>query len=162
SLTLSPALAALLLRPRHGKPDPLQRVINFTVGWFFKGFNWTLDRTTHFYAALVRQMLRVAVLVLLVYAGLLYLTYLGFRAVPTGFIPQQDTGYAIANLQLPDAASIYRTNDVILKMAKIANDTPGVANTFAITGFNALTGINQSNTGAIFVVFDRFEERVKH
>ncbi len=162
SLTLSPALAALLLRSRHGRVDWFQKLINIVLGWAFKLFNKTLDIGTSVYVSILKVALRLSVIVLLIYGGLLALTYLGFRTVPTGFIPQQDTGYLIVNLQMPDAASIYRTDEVMRRLAKIANDTEGVEDTFAIAGYSALTGTNQSNVGAMFVVLKPFEERAGH
>ena len=162
SLTLSPALGALLLRPRDGKRDWFTRVLDFTLGWFFRGFNRALTWTTAGYAAVERRVLRLAVVALLIYGGLLYVTYRGFKAVPTGFIPPQDTGYLIVNLQMPDAASLDRTDRVLRRLAAIANGTKGVRDTFAITGYSVLTGTNQSNAGAMFVVLDEFKGRVGH
>jgi multidrug efflux pump len=159
SLTLSPALSAILLKPRHQKPDWFTRLLNFVLGWFFRLFNRSLDATTNAYANAVRRLVRVAALVMLLYAGLLYLTYFSFESVPTGFIPTQDKGYLVANLQMPDAASIERTDEVMRQLAKIANETPGVQNTFAIAGWSVLTGTNQSNMGAMFVVLDDFDKR---
>jgi hydrophobe/amphiphile efflux-1 (HAE1) family protein len=146
-------------RPRHQKPDWFTRLLNFVLGWFFRLFNRSLDATTNAYASVVRRLVRVAALVMLLYAGLLYLTYFSFQSVPTGFIPSQDKGYLVANLQMPDAASIERTDEVMRRLAKIANETPGVRNTFAIAGWSVLTGTNQSNMGAMFVVLDDFENR---
>jgi len=161
SLTLSPALAALMLKPRHGKQDWFARVLNFLFGWFFRLFNRGLERFTEGYAALLRRVVRFAVVALLLYAGLLFLTYQGFRTVPTGFIPTQDKGYLVANLQLPDAASKERTDEVILRMANMALKTPGVKDTFAVAGYSFLSQTNQSNAAAMFVTLEPFEERVK-
>ena len=113
SLTLSPALAALLLRPRQGKQDWLTTGLDVTLGWFFRLFNRGLEFTTGGYVAVVRRLVRFSALALLVYVALLALTYKGFRSVPTGFIPQQDTGYLIVNLQMPDATSTDRTDAVM-------------------------------------------------
>jgi hydrophobe/amphiphile efflux-1 (HAE1) family protein len=162
SLTLSPALAALMLKPRHDKPDWFARVLNFLFGWFFRGFNRGLERFTAAYAGLLRRVLRVAVVMLLLYVGLLFVTYTAFRKVPTGFIPAQDKGYLVANLQLPDAASTERTDVTIRKMAEIAKTLPGVQDTFAIAGYSFLSGTNQSNAGAMFVTLKPFEERMNH
>ncbi len=110
SLTLSPAMGALLLRPREGKQDFLTNALQFVLGWFFRLFNKTLDLTTNGYGAIARRLLRVSALALVAYLGLLFLTYRGFTKVPSGFIPQQDLGYVIVNLQMPDAAAFDRTD----------------------------------------------------
>src|SRR5258708_197436 len=102
SLTLSPALCALLLKGHHAEKDPLARLLDLTLGWFFKGFNWVFDRATQLYGHTVSMFLRLSVIVLLIYGGLIGLTVLGFRAVPVGFIPEQDKGYLVVNAQLPD------------------------------------------------------------
>ena len=96
---------------------------------------------------------------LAVYAGLLFLTYLGFKTVPTGFIPEQDQGYLIVALQLPDASSIDRTDAVLARMSEIAGKTPGVEATFAVTGLNLLTGTTQTNVAVIFLPLKGFDER---
>src|SRR4029077_9614960 len=90
SLTLSPALCPLLLRDHHAKRDLLDKALHYTLGWWlFRGFNWTFDRGTRLYGRAISWLIRLTVIVLLVYGGLLLLTYLGFRSVPAGFIPQQ-------------------------------------------------------------------------
>lgn len=162
SLTLSPALGALLLKPHDARPDLLTRGLNFLVGWLFGLFNRTLDLGARAYLAVLRRVLRFSALALLVYAGLLGLTYLGFRAVPTGFIPAQDMGYLLVALQLPDAATIDRTEAVMKRLAAIANRTPGVRHTFAVAGFSILNRTNQSSAGTMFLPLTAFEERVKH
>ncbi len=159
SLTLSPALAAILLKPRHGPRDPFTRLIDAVLGWFFRLFNRGLEAATNGYVAALRRLVRLAAVVMLAYGGLLVLTYMGFRAVPTGFIPVQDKGYLVCNLQMPDAATIGRTDEAMRKMAEIAQATPGIKYTFAIAGFSALSGTNQSNSGAMFVTLDDFDER---
>ena len=162
SLTLSPALAALLLRPKHGKQDWFTRLINFTLGWLFRLFNRGLDWSTDVYARTVGRIVRMAALALLVYGGLIFLGYLGFTRVPTGFIPTQDQGYVFVNLQMPDAAALERTEKTMHRMSEIAREIPGIKDTLAITGFSFLTGGNQSNAGTMFVMFDPFDERVHH
>src|SRR6266568_4540582 len=104
SLTLSPALAALLLKPRGAEKDPFQRIIDGLLGWFFKGFNKTFSWASNAYGNTVARLVRLAVIVLFVYAGLLALTGVGFKVVPGGFLPTQDRGYAVVYAQLPDAA----------------------------------------------------------
>ena len=162
SLTLSPAMGALLLRPRDGKQDWFARTLDFLLGWIFRGFNRGMEWATRGYVGVERRVLRLAVVALGVYVGLLFLTYRGFKSVPTGFIPAQDAGYLVVNLQMPDAASFDRTDNVLLRLAQIANKTPGVKDTFAITGYSILTGTNQSNAGAMFVVMEEFSKRTGH
>ncbi|HEX4000120.1 MAG TPA: multidrug efflux RND transporter permease subunit [Pirellulales bacterium] len=159
SLTLSPALAALILKPHKAKKDHLTRLIDMTVGWFFRLFDRGLEKLNAGYVILLRQAIRLSVLVLAVYAGLLFLTYLGFKSVPTGFIPQQDQGYLIVALALPDAAAIDRTDAVLNRMSAIALKRRGIEGTFAITGLNLLTGTNQTNTAAMFLPLKSFRER---
>ena len=116
SLTLSPALAALILRPRGTVHDPLTWLLNFTLGWFFRLFNGAFSIGTTVYTRAVGVLLRVSVVVLLVYAGLLWLTYAEFRRAPTGFVPEQDKGYLLVNVQLPDSASVERTEQVMARL----------------------------------------------
>jgi hydrophobe/amphiphile efflux-1 (HAE1) family protein len=158
SLTLSPALGAILLTPRDAEKDRFQKLLDGVLGWFFQGFNKAFVWSSRSYGAAVGRLTRLAAIVLLVYAGLLAVTALGFRVVPTGFLPTQDRGYGIAFCQLPDAASLDRTQAVVNKMAKIARETPGVLDTMEIAGFN-LFGGNQPNTGAVFIPFKEFRER---
>ncbi len=158
SLTLSPALGAILLQPKGAKRDPLQKIIDGLLGWFFRGFNKVFGWAGASYGRTVGRLTRLAAIVLLVYAGLLALTVLGFRVVPSGFIPTQDRGYAACFAQLPDGASLDRTQAVISRMAQIARETPGVLDTMEIAGMN-LFGGNQSNTGAVFLPFKEFADR---
>ena len=158
SLTLSPALATLLLRPRTAEKDRFQRLLDALLGWFFKGFNKVFAWAGNAYGNTVARLTRLAVIVLLIYGGLLGLTALGFKIVPGGFLPTQDRGYAVAYAQLPDAASLDRTQAVVDKIAKIARETPGILNTVEIAGFN-LFGGNQTNTAAVFLPFKDFHER---
>ena len=159
SLTLSPALAALLLKPRHAKQDWFARTLNALLGWFFRLFNIGLAKATAGYAAGLTRVVRLSALALLLYAGLLGLTYAGFANVPTGFIPPQDTGYLLVNLQMPDAATIDRTVPVMTQLAKLAREVPGVNHTVAISGFSILNGINQPNSGTMFLPLKDFDER---
>ncbi len=159
SLTLSPALSAVLLRPRAQQRDPLTRLLNLALGWFFKAFNRTFTVSTGAYARVVGGLVRVSVLVLLVYAGLLYATYWGFTRVPGGFIPPQDKGYAVVNVQLPDSASLERTQQVLRRVDEIVRATPGVKHTLAIAGQSFLLNANGSNFGSMYAVFDEFEHR---
>jgi multidrug efflux pump len=159
SLTLSPALAALILKPHEAKPDWITRGIDLAVGWFFRLFNRGLEKLNAVYVSVLHHVVRLSLLVLVVYVGLLGLTYLGFKTVPVGFIPQQDQGYLIVALQLPDASSIDRTDAVLNRMSEIALKTPGVEATFAVTGLNLLTGTTQTNAAVIFLPLKHFSER---
>lgn len=139
----------------------LSGVVNRVLDALFRAFNWCFDVAISGYGFVVRLFLRVAVIVLAVYGGLMYLTYLGFTTVPVGFIPEQDKGYLVVNAQLPDGASLERTEAVIDNLRKIADETPGVAHTIAVPGYSILNSTNISNVGGIFVILDAFEER-KH
>lgn len=159
SLTLSPALCALLLQKHGTKPDAFTRLLNFLFGWFFKGFNKLFAFGSSVYSGLVRRLLRLAVLVLLGYAGLVGLAMHLFKTVPTGFIPTQDMGYMLVVIQLPDGASFERTDAVVQKVDAIGRKLPGVAHTFAISGYSSVLQANQSNVGAAFLVLDPFDDR---
>ena len=159
SLTLSPALCALLLQPHGAKSDGLTRLINFFLGWFFRLFNRVFNFSSELYAGLVRKLIRLALLVLLGYAGLLFLTQRVFNEVPSGYIPAQDMGYAIVLVQLPDAAAFERTDAIVRRMDAMAREIPGIAHTFAISGYSSVLQANQPNVGAAFLVFDEFTKR---
>jgi hydrophobe/amphiphile efflux-1 (HAE1) family protein len=159
SLTLSPALAALLLKPHAARPDPPTRLLNLGLGWFFRGFNWLFGAGTGLYTRAVSGLLRISVIALLVYAGLLGLTYLEFTRAPTGFIPEQDAGYQMLTVQLPDAASVPRTEKVMAHIDKIAHATPGVAHTVGVSGQSLILSANAPNLGSMYVILKDFEER---
>ncbi|HEY0791785.1 MAG TPA: multidrug efflux RND transporter permease subunit [Chthoniobacterales bacterium] len=161
SLTLSPALAGLLLRPRDAKKDPLTRLIDLVLGWFFRLFNIAFDASTRGYAWVVRRLLRLAGVVLLLYVGLLVLTGFGFRAVPSGFIPNQDQGYLIGFAQLPDGSSLQRSEEVRKQMVALASKVPGVIHTVEFTGYSGIDAANRSNTVTTFLTLAPFEERIK-
>ncbi len=161
SLTLSPALAALILKPHAARPDWFTRGVDALLGWFFRFFNRGLEGVNRGYVAVLKRVVRLSALALAVYVGLLYLTFLGFKTVPTGFIPQQDQGYLIVAIVLPDASSIDRTEEVLDRVNKIAMKAPGVEGTFAITGLNFLTGTNQTNMATVFLPLKSFHERVR-
>jgi hydrophobe/amphiphile efflux-1 (HAE1) family protein len=161
SLTLSPALAGLLLKPHHAKKDLITRGLELLLGWFFRLFNRGFDAATHAYAGAVRRLVRLAAIVLLAYAGLLVLTLLGFKTVPVGFIPLQDQGYLIGLAQLPDGASLQRADEMRQQMVRLAAGVPGVSHTVEFTGFSGLDGTNRSNAVTTFLVLAPFEERVK-
>jgi multidrug efflux pump subunit AcrB len=211
SLTLSPALTALLLRPQDKETAPplprlayplvgawlgwellapwlegrvelgpeapawalpviaglagavagwlVSRPLNAVLGGFFRAFNRGFNLATGGYVRLVSGLLRVSVVVLLVYGGLLALTYFGFASAPKGFIPAQDKGYLLVNVQLPDSASVQRTSQVMRDIEAIALKTPGVKNTVAVAGQSILLNANAPNFGAMFVMLDDFHQR---
>ena len=161
SLTLSPALAGLLLKPRDAKKDFLTRAFDLVLGWFFRLFNKTFNAGVNGYTRIVHRLLRVSAIVLLVYVGLLVLTGWEFDKVPGGFIPTQDQGYLIAFAQLPDGASLQRSDEVRKEMSEIARKIPGVAHTVEFTGYSGLDGTNRNNTVTTFLTLAPFEERVK-
>jgi multidrug efflux pump len=161
SLTLSPALCAILLQPHGAKTDRLTRVINFFFGWFFRAFNRLFEFGANSYASLVRLLVRITVLVLIAYAALIGLAGKVFQEVPGGFIPSQDLGYAIVLVQLPDAAAFERTDAIVRRMDAMAREIPGIAHTFAISGYSSVLQANQPNVGAAFLVFDEFANRTE-
>jgi multidrug efflux pump len=137
----------------------LSGIVNHILDALFRGFNWCFDRAIGGYGFAVRLLLRVAVIVLAVYGGLMYLTYLGFSTVPVGFIPEQDKGYLLVNAQLPDGASLERTEAVVERMITIAEKAPGVAHTIGLPGYSILNATNIANLGGMFVILAPFEER---
>ena len=159
SLTLSPALGVLLLRPHGTANDPLTRIFNSSLGWLFLGFNrlfeWTIER----YGRVVGSVVRKLALCGLIYLGLLGLTIAGFRIVPTGFIPEQDQGYLLVNCELPDAASLERTEAVSKQVLGILQKTPGVKTSLIINGFSILSGSNRSNMASVIVILEDFGKR---
>ncbi len=159
SLTLSPALAAILLRPHSDKRDWASRFLNFTLGWFFSLFNATFRVATDTYAWIVGWLLRLSVIVLAIYAGLLFLTGNLLDHYPVGFIPQQDQGRIFVDVQLPDSASVQRTRDAMAQIEQIALKLPGVAHTMVIAGQSVLMQSNSSNYGTMFVILDPWSDR---
>ena len=159
SLTLSPALSALLLRGHHGKKDALTRFMDRAFGWIFRPFNRFFEWASAKYSAGVARILRLSVIALIVYAGLLGATAVLFKKIPTGFVPIQDKQYLIAFAQLPSAASLDRTDAVIRRMSEIALKHPGVANAIAFPGLSINGFTNSSNSGIVFVALKPFEER---
>src|SRR6516164_8680507 len=161
SLTLSPALAALLLKPHRHVP---QRTLAYRLGApvraFFSGFNWMFERLSSGYGRLVARLVRVGAVVLVAYAALIYATYDRLAATPTGLIPQLDRGYLIAAFQLPPGASLARTDAVIRRASEIILQRPGVQNAVAFAGFDGGTFTNAPNAGVIFVPLKPFAERV--
>jgi multidrug efflux pump len=159
SLTLSPAMAALLLKGKGAQKDLFTRLLDFGAGWFFRGFNRVFSATTSGYTRVVNRLLRLAAVVLVVYIGLLFLTGLEFKTVPGGFIPTQDQGYVIILAQLPDGASLPRTDAVLEQLSKIVLKIPGVDHAVEIGGFSGLDGSTRSNAGTVFATLKPFDER---
>ena len=190
SLTLSPALTALLLRPRRKETLPWLPQGVFTLGGAWLAWHllpetltgwlsstaailggglcgWLIVRTFHFaftvatniYTRAVGLMLRVSVLMLAVYGGLIFLTYHYFRDTPKGFIPSQDMGYLLINAQLPDAASSERTQDVMNQAEQLVLHTPGIKHALVVSGQSFLLSANGSNFGSMFVILDDFDKR---
>lgn len=159
SLTLSPALSALLLKDHHAKKDWLTRAMDFAFGWFFRPFNRFFDWAAAKYSAGVARLLRISTVALVVYGGLLVLTGSLFRATPTGFVPTQDKQYLVAFAQLPSAASLERTDAVIRRMGDVALQHPGVANAIAFPGLSINGFTNSPNSGIVFVGLKPFEDR---
>jgi multidrug efflux pump len=135
---------------------------NFLLSILFKGFNRLFDLFTLFYGKIVAGLLRLCVIVMFVYGGLLGLTYIGISRTPVGFIPSQDKGYLLVNVQLPDSASLERTVEVMNRMVKIAGKTPGVKHTLAIPGQSFVLNAVNSNFGSMFVILDSFHDRPGH
>jgi len=160
SLTLSPALAALLLKPHDSKPDRLTRILNKMFGkWLFAPFNRVFDKGAQGYQKLVQKLIRMSVLVGIVYLALVGGTLTLFNTVPGGFIPAQDKQYVIAIAQLPDAASLDRTEAVVREMEKIAHTVPGVAHTVAFPGLSVNGFTNSPNSAIVFTPLKPFDER---
>ncbi|MFM7116617.1 MAG: multidrug efflux RND transporter permease subunit [Planctomycetota bacterium] len=182
SLTLSPALAALLLKKKSEQRDPLTLLLNLVFGWFFKLFNWGFNLSSSLYAGLVGWLLRLSFIVLLLYGGLLYATYYGMTTVPAGFVPQQDKGYLLVDVRLPDSASVERTTKVMREIEQLLNVQPtagnenaahddhaneassenpgrGVEHTIGITGQSIVQNAVGSNYGTFFLILDEFHHR---
>jgi len=159
SLTLSPALAALLLKPHEAKKDRFTRAIDFVLGWFFKLFNRFFGRASGGYGKLVTHTLHSSAIAVAVYAGLIGLTILGFSRVPTGFVPTQDKGYLVSFAQLPNGATLDRTEDVIRRMSDIALKHPGVQSAVAFPGLSINGFTNSPNSGIVFATLKPSEER---
>jgi hydrophobe/amphiphile efflux-1 (HAE1) family protein len=159
SLTLSPALCAILLRGPEEKRDWFQRVLDFLLGWLFKLFNKFFGAFSSGYSGLVKRMVRIVAVMLIAFLGLVALGGWMFKKTPGGFIPQQDQGYLIMSLELPEGASLGRTRDVVKSSAAIARDIEGIAHTVEIAGFSGATRAISPSSGAVFVILDPFEER---
>jgi multidrug efflux pump len=177
SLTLSPALTALLLRPHDKNTAPMRaraafgllgpvvgiflggRILSRVVGGFFRAFNTGFAHATAGYVRAVGGILRVPALTLLIYGGLLVLTYSVFVRTPRGFIPSQDMGYLMVNVQLPDSASMQRTDEVMKQMEEIGLKTPGVLHVTGIRGQSFVLNAAGSNFGSMFFNLKPYPER---
>ena len=127
---------------------------------FLSGFNLVFDKLTNFYGKLITRAIRLAAIVVVIYAGLIGATWYGFKTVPVGFIPQQDKGYLVVNAQLPDGASLERTEAVMTRLTSSISKIPGVAHTISLPGYSVLSSTNLSNAGGMFVILEPFEERI--
>ncbi|QDZ91990.1 efflux RND transporter permease subunit [Shewanella decolorationis] len=160
SLTLSPALSALLLKGHDAPKDALTRLMDKLFGgWLFTPFNRLFNRASEGYGYLVRKVIRFGGIIGLVYLGMVALTGVQFVNTPTGYVPGQDKQYLVAFAQLPDAASLERTDAVIKKMSDIALNHPGVAHSIAFPGLSINGFTNSPNSGVVFVALDDFELR---
>ncbi|MGX9379347.1 efflux RND transporter permease subunit [Pseudomonas sp. JQ36] len=160
SLTLSPALAAVLLKGHDAPKDRFSRVLDKIFGgWLFRPFNRFFDKASHGYVGTVRRVIRGSGIALFLYAGLMVLTFFGFSNTPTGFVPGQDKQYLVAFAQLPDAASLDRTEEVIKRMSDLALKQPGVESAVAFPGLSINGFTNSPNAGIVFVTLKPFDER---
>jgi hydrophobe/amphiphile efflux-1 (HAE1) family protein len=159
SLTLSPALSAILLKSREAPKDRLTRVLDRSLGWIFRPFNRVFKRGSDSYGHAVARVIRRKGIALAVYAGLLALTLFGFRKVPHGFVPTQDKQYLVAFAQLPDGATLDRTDRVIRDMADIGGKEPGVENSVQFPGLSINGFVNAPNAGIVFFPLKPFDER---
>ncbi|MFG1301657.1 multidrug efflux RND transporter permease subunit [Xanthobacter sp. V3C-3] len=159
SLTLSPALAALLLKG-HGAPkDLLTRIMDIGLGWFFRRFNTAFRKGSEVYGGIVRRVISRRIVMFGLYLVLVAMTGVLFRAVPPGFVPGQDKQYLVGFAQLPDGATLDRTEEVIRRMSDIALAQPGVKSAIAFPGLSINGFTNSSNSGIVFVGLDEFENR---
>lgn len=160
SLTLSPALSALLLKGHHEKKDMLTRGMDKLLGgWLFKPFNRMFARMSDGYGWLVKKIIRFGAVIGILYIGLVGLTGLQFSSTPTGYVPGQDKQYLIAFAQLPDAASLDRTEAIVKEMSRIALEQPGVAHAVAFPGLSINGFTNSTNSAILFTPLDDFADR---
>jgi len=160
SLTLSPALSAVLLKAHDAPKDRFSRFLDRIFGgWLFKPFNRVFEKASNSYVGVVGRVIRGSGIALILYAGLMVLTYFGFATTPTGFVPPQDKQYLVAFAQLPDAASLDRTEDVIKRMSDIALKQDGVESAIAFPGLSINGFTNSPNAGIVFVTLKPFDQR---
>ena len=151
ALTLSPALSALLLRPAGGKKSPLQP--------FYDWFNRNFERATGGYMSITGRLARRVAVSLILLAGLTVIMGGLFTRVPGGFVPEEDQGYFLINMQLPDAASLQRTDQAMARIENILGEVPGIDSVTAIAGYSLLTGSLAPNTAFVFVSLKEWDER---
>lgn len=159
SLTLTPALCAMLLKPADAPRNALGRFISRVLGLPFRLFNRFFDVTSSVYALAVQRIVRFGTVMLMVYVGLLGLTWFGFTTVPTGFIPAQDQGYLIVAIQGPPGANLERTDEVTRRITEMAVEVDGIRDAVSFVGFSGATRANSSNAAAIFPVLDDAKDR---
>ena len=159
SLTLSPALSAVLLKPHGAPPDMLQRLIDAVLGWFFRGFNRFFKWASRGYEGRVRKLLNLKFAVMIVYAGLIALTVFLFEIVPKGFVPTQDKHYLVGFAKLPDGSSLDRTEAVIKRMGEIGLKHPAVSDSVAFPGLSINGFTNNPNEGIAFFGLKDFKDR---
>ncbi len=159
SLTLSPALCAVLLKKNDAPKDRLSRIMEATLGWFFRPFNRVFAWAGEKYSHGVSNVLRKSVVALILYTGLVILTGWSFNKIPTGFVPTQDKQYVVAFTQLPEGASLDRTEEVIRQMSDIGLTQPGVDNAVEFPGLS-ISGFSVApNAGIVFFHLTPFDER---
>ncbi len=161
SLTLSPALAALLLQPHHAPKDRIGRILHGSVGWLFNGFNRVFEGGRTAYVKTLGRTLRHCGVALIFYAAMLGLTWFGFHNVPAGFIPPQDKGSLFCYLQLPDGSSLQRTEVVSRRVMQLVKETPGVTYVSEFAGLSLVNLGNTANASSFFIRLDPFDERAK-
>jgi len=148
ALTLSPALCALVLKPKVGKKN-----------FFFRGFNSGFSKTGNFYHNIVSSLVRRSTVMMILYFAIAGATLWGFSKIPTGFIPSEDQGYVIACIQLPNAASLERTAEVVSKLNEPIKNTPGVQSWMNIVGYSLFDGSSAPNSATIFIMFENWSKR---
>ncbi len=130
--------------------------VNAVLGWLFRGFNKLFDQVTEIYGWMVGKVLRISAVVIVAYCGLLILTGWVFTRAPTGFVPQQDKGYLLLNVQLPDSASVERTQRIMARIETLARSTPGVEHTVGVSGQSLLLNANAPNLGSMYIMLKEF------
>ena len=157
SLTLSPAMCALLLKRRPERHE--EKWWEWPIRGFFRGFNWGFDRLGAGYHWLIARAVRYVVIMLVLYVGILAYGLNEFRKTPIGFIPQVDRGYLIVVIQLPAGSSLSRTDEIQQRVVDVALKTPGVAHAVNIVGFNGATFTQAPNSGAVFLTLEPWDKR---
>ncbi len=159
SLTLSPALCAILLKPHDAKKDVATRLLDMLFGWLFRPFNRFFKRSSEGYSNATGRVLGHKSVAMLIYALMIAATVYLFKMIPTGYVPDQDKNYLIGIAQLPDASSLDRTDKVIRRMSDIALEHPGVAHSVAFPGLSIAGFSNAPNSGIVFFTLKNFEDR---